>query len=172
MSDQLVSIAPWIAFAVLALLIWLWRRYGSATEISALVESVVPDEFDDVAEYLVSLAVSVVDQRIKAYEALTNAERLALAKKYAAALLDYSGRNLSDVAMEALIEEELWLRHQVTDEPVREVNIADTPPKPAEGWQAVTTSAYVPPEMTTPEWAPGDGPNKEVSAEILAELKP
>lgn len=116
MNDQLLIIAPWIVFAVLALAIWLWRRYASPAVISELVESVVPDEFDDVAEYLVSLAVSAVEQRIKAYQTLTNAERLALAKKYATALLDYAGRDLSDLALEALIEAELWLRHEVSAE--------------------------------------------------------
>jgi len=102
---------------VIVLAIWLWRRYGNPGVISELVESVVPDEFDDVAEYLVALAVSAVEQRIKAYQTLTNAERLALAKKYATALLDYAGRDLSDLALEALIEAELWLRHQVIEAP-------------------------------------------------------
>jgi hypothetical protein len=80
-----------------------------------VVDSIIPDQLDPVIKQIVKLAIDAVDQKVKAYEKLTNDQRLELAKKYMGELLTLYKRDLSDVAREALIEAELWLRHRVTE---------------------------------------------------------
>lgn len=116
MNEALIALIPWAVLGTLAGGVFIWRRIGTRQIVATLetaVDPIIPDQLDPIVGRVIHMAIDAVDQRVKKYGAMDNAERLALAKKYANELAAFYRRDLSEVAVEALIEAELWLRHQV-----------------------------------------------------------
>lgn len=121
MNEALLALVPWVALGLLAGGVFVWRRVGPA-QITATLESAIdpfiPDQIDPVVNHIIRVAIGAVDQRVKKYGAMSNADRLKLAKNYVKELAAYYQRDLSDLAVEALIEAELWLQHHVIGQAV------------------------------------------------------
>ncbi len=127
MKEILITWLPWAIAALLGLAVALWRKYGTPKNLVAVAEKIIPNRFDPLIQQIVQMVVDAVDQRVKKYGTLTNADRLALAKKYMDDLLSYYGIHLGDLAKEALLEAEIWLRHKVIDGQAQPVTQAGTP---------------------------------------------
>jgi len=101
--------------------VMLWGKIRHE-DLEAIIKDIAPDMIEPLIIEAYDMAWKAVDQRVKAYGELSNEERLALAKKYAVALLIFlTTGKLSDKANEAMIEYRLYEEHNAV--PPREVAI-------------------------------------------------
>ena len=111
MSDtQLYSI---VIVALVGVLAALWARYATRDAVQAAVRGLMPGtKYDEQAAKISMIVYTAVEQRVKAYEAMDSADKLALASKWMAALYKfYSGGRLTAPAREALMEYEVAQRN-------------------------------------------------------------
>jgi hypothetical protein len=112
MSNELLTLAG-LALVILAgLAVFLYRKYISQQNVLAVANAVLPDVFEPLVDPVIVKAYNAVEQRVKAYGAMTNEQRLELGKQYAAAIYGfYKSGKLTPLAIEALLEDLIFSKH-------------------------------------------------------------
>lgn len=120
-KELIVALAAIAVPVSLFLLAIIWP-YLTKARVEKFVREIAPDTVEELALRATMQAYDAVEQRVKAYGAMSNEDRLALAVRYITALLAfYRTGKLSADASEALAESEVWAQHHIEPAPAAPV---------------------------------------------------